>query len=120
MDIGTLRSYGLSKRSTTSDFPFDQDILVLRVMNKIFALIPLVANPPRVNLKCDPIWAEVLRQTYPSITAGYHMNKRHWNTVILDDSIPEEQILEMIDHAYDQVVKGLPKKDREALINGEN
>ncbi|MCA0452840.1 MAG: MmcQ/YjbR family DNA-binding protein [Chloroflexi bacterium] len=115
MDVETLKDYALSKPSTTSDFPFDEETLVIRVMGKIFALMSLNDSPSRVNLKCDPVWAEVLRQSYAAITAGYHMNKRHWNTILFDDTVPDDEILEMVDHAYEQVVKGLPKKDRERL-----
>ena len=117
MDTETLKDYALSKPATTHDFPFDEETLVIRVKNKIFALMSLNDSPSSVNLKCDPTWAEVLRQTYPAVIPGYHMNKRHWNTVKFDDTIPDDEILEMVDHAYEQVVKGLPKKDREALKN---
>ncbi len=116
MDIETLKNHALAKPATTQDFPFDEETMALRVKNKIFALVPITGTP-QANLKCDPDWAEILRQTYPSVTPGYHMNKRHWNTVIFDDTIPDDEILEMLDHAYDQVVKGLPKKVREALQN---
>lgn len=115
MDNETLKTYALGKKASTHDFPFDEETLVLRVKNKIFALIPLNASPQRVNLKCDPAWADILRQTYSAVTPGWHMNKQHWNTVLFDDTIPDDEILEMVDHAYAQVVKGLPKKDREAL-----
>jgi len=114
MDIETLKNYAFAKKGVTHDFPFGDDVLVIRVLGKMFALIPLDASP-RVNLKCDPAWAEILRQTYPAITPGYHMSKNHWNTLLLDGSIPDDEILEMVDHSYDQVVKGLPKKDRIAL-----
>jgi predicted DNA-binding protein (MmcQ/YjbR family) len=83
-------------------------------MGKIFALIPLDASP-RVNLKCDPTLATILRETYPAVTPGYHMSKIHWNTILLDGSISDDELLEMVDHAYDQVVKGLTKKDRALL-----
>ena len=115
MDIETLKDYALTKPSTTHDFPFDNETMVVRVKNKIFVLIPTKASPAQANFKCDPNLAEILRQTYKAVTPGYHMNKRHWNTVIFDDSIPDDEILEMVDHAYEQVVKGLPKKDQEAL-----
>lgn len=116
MDIETLKAYALGKKGTSFDFPFGDDVVVLRVMGKIFALIPL-NTAPRVNLKCEPMWAEVLRQTYPAVTPGYHMNKQHWNTIMLDDSIPDDEILEMVDHAYEQVVKGLKRAEREKLGN---
>src|SRR4029079_2884008 len=115
MDVETLKNYALSKPATTFDFPFDEETMTLRVKNKIFVLVPTKASPAQANFKCDPNLAEILRQTYSAITPGYHQNKRHWNTVIFDASISDDDILEMVDHAYDQVVKGLPKKDREAL-----
>ncbi len=115
MDIETLKTHALAKLATSFDFPFDSETMVIRVKGKIFVLVPINASPSRANFKCDPDLAEILRQTYKAVTPGYHMNKRHWNTVIFDGSIPDDEILEMVDHAYDQVVKGLPKKDREAL-----
>jgi predicted DNA-binding protein (MmcQ/YjbR family) len=114
MDVESLKRYALAKKGTSHDFPFGEDVLVLRVAGKIFALAPL-NETPRVNLKCDPVWAEVLRQTYPAVTPGYHMNKKHWNTILLDGSIPDDEVLEMVDHAYEQVVKGLTKKEREKI-----
>jgi len=115
MNNETLRAHGLANKGTSFDSPFGDDVVVLRVMGKIFALIPLNTSPERVNLKCDPVWAEVLRQTYPAITPGYHMNKKHWNTILFDDTVPDDEILEMVDHAYEQVVKALTKKEREQL-----
>ena len=115
MDLETLRAYALAKPATTHDFPFDDVTLVLRVKRKMFVVVPTDASPYQATLKCDPTLAEILRQTYPAVTPGYHANKRHWNTVVFDGSISDDEILEMVDHAYDQVVKGLPKKDREAL-----
>jgi predicted DNA-binding protein (MmcQ/YjbR family) len=114
MNVEQLRLACLGKRGTSSDFPFGPETLVFRVMGKIFALIPLDASP-RINLKCDPGWAEILRQTYSAVTPGYHMNKRHWNTVLLDGTIPDGEIDEMIDHAYLLVVKSLKRADREQL-----
>src|SRR4051794_18740411 len=116
MDVETLKNYALAKPFSTQDFPFDNETMALRVKNKIFALVPTKASPQRANLKCDPDWAEILRQTYKAVTPGYHMNKRHWNTIIFDGTISDDEILEMVDHAYDQVVKGLPKKVREVLL----
>lgn len=114
MDVETIKVHGLAKKGTSFDFPFDQETMVLRVMGKIFALMTAKGGRS-VNLKCDPDWAEVLRQTYPAVTPGYHMNKRHWNTIAFDGTVPDDEILEMVDHAYDQVVKGLKKADREKL-----
>lgn len=112
MDFATLRSYLLAKAGALEDFPFDDKTLVLKVGGKMFALLGLNEEPLRVNLKCDPLKAEVLRQRYPAVLPGYHMNKRHWNTVVLDGSVPEEEVLAMIDDSYELVVKGLPKAQR--------
>lgn len=115
IDRAALRGYCLSRKSARAEFPFGPEAEVFKVMGKMFALIPVDANPPTINLKCDPALAEMLRQTYPTVTPGYHMNKRHWNTVMVDGSIPDDEVLEMIDHSYGLVVKGLRKADRERL-----
>jgi predicted DNA-binding protein (MmcQ/YjbR family) len=96
------------------DFPFGEDVAIYKVMGKMFALIPVDATN-QISLKCDPTFAEVLRQTYAEGTPGWHLNKRHWNDVITDGSIPDDEIEEMIDHSYDLVVKGLSKKDQGKL-----
>jgi predicted DNA-binding protein (MmcQ/YjbR family) len=114
MDIQTLKSYALSKKATSSDYPFGEGVLVIRVMGKMFALIP-ETETERINLKCDPAFAEILRQTYPAVTGAYHMNKKHWNTVVLDGTIPDDEILDMVDESYRLVVRGLKKAEREAL-----
>jgi len=114
MDMQLIKDYCAAKKAATSDFPFGEDTLVYRVMGKIFALIPLDASP-RMNLKCDPEFAEILRQTHLAVTPGYHMNKKHWNTILIDGSISDDEILEMIDHSYDVVAKGLTKAEREKL-----
>ncbi len=80
MDIESLKNYAFAKKGVTHDFPFGDDVVVLRVLGKIFALIPLDVSP-RVNLKCDPAWAEILRQTYPAVLLGYHMNKSGWSII---------------------------------------
>jgi predicted DNA-binding protein (MmcQ/YjbR family) len=118
--LDDLREYCNSKPGAVEDFPFDEVTLVVKVRGKIFALMGTDQDPdtPSINLKCEPALAEMLRETYPAVVPGYHMNKRHWNTVTVDGSIPEPEIHEMIDHSYEQVVKSLPKKDREGLIGG--
>lgn len=118
--LDDLREYCNSKPGAMEDFPFDDVTLVIKVRGKIFALMAIdqEADTPRINLKCEPALAEMLRDTYPTVVPGYHMNKRHWNTVTVDGSIPESEILEMIDHSFEQVVKSLPKKMREELIGG--
>lgn len=120
MDIKNLKSYLLNKPGGTEDYPFGPDTLVYKVMGKMFALLGEDDNPLRINLKCDPDEALVLRDMYESVIPGYHMNKEHWNTVILDGSIPESEIKKMIDESYRLVVKSLKKSDKEklsALIN---
>lgn len=112
MDFEALRSYLLSKPAAVEDFPFDTSTLVLKVGGKMFAALGIHDEPLRINLKCDPGKAEVLREQYPAVQPGYHMNKRHWNTVRLDGSVPEPELLAMIDESYALVVKGLPKAQR--------
>ena len=92
---------------------------MLRVAGKMFALIAIDSVPLTINLKCEPELAVDLRDRYDAVRPGYHMNKRLWNTVTLDGSIRDREILEMVDHSYDEVVKTLKKKDREALAGGE-
>jgi predicted DNA-binding protein (MmcQ/YjbR family) len=115
MDRDTLRDYCLSKRSSTAEFPFGPEVEVLKVMGKMFALIPVITDPLTISLKCDPIRAEMLRQTYAAVQPGYHLSKRHWNTVTSDGTMPEDEILELIDHSYELVILGLKKADREKL-----
>ena len=116
MDFTTLKNHLLSKPGAVEEFPFDTVTLVIKVGGKMFALVGLNNDPLRLNLKCDPVKAEILRELYPAIQPGYHMNKRHWNTIILDGSIADEEILAMIDDSYALVVKGLPKSRRAALM----
>ena len=115
MNIETLREYCLSKKAVTEDFPFGESTLVFRVKNKIFLLVALDANPLQFNAKCDPGKAIELREEYDAVKPGYHMNKKHWNTVIIDGSISTRVIKEMIDDSYDLIVQSLPKKSREEL-----
>ncbi len=117
MKLDELRKLLLSKGRTTEETPFGPEALVYKVLGKMFALIAWEEDPLRISLKCDPDFALALRAQYPAVIPGYHMNKKHWNTVILDGSIPEEGILEMIDDSYDLVVKGLAKADREKLAH---
>jgi predicted DNA-binding protein (MmcQ/YjbR family) len=115
MTLEALRNHCLAKKAVTEDFPFDESTLVMRVMGKMFALISTTSVPLSVNLKCDPELAIELRDRYDAVEPGYHQNKKHWNTVTLDGSIPMKELKGMIDHSYDLVVKGLKKADREAL-----
>ena len=111
MDIEAIRAYCLTKKGVEEGFPFDETTLVIKVGGKIFVLMNLDGDPS-MNLKCDPDRAIELREENPAIIPGYHMNKKHWNTVILDGSLSKKLILEMIDHSYDLVLKSLPVKLR--------
>jgi predicted DNA-binding protein (MmcQ/YjbR family) len=110
-----LRSACLAFAGAGEEFPFDESNSVFKVAGKIFALSRLDADPLRVSLKCDPDLAVQLRMSHPAITAGYHLNKRHWNTVVLDGSVPDDLVREMIEDSYDLVVARLPKAQRERL-----
>lgn len=111
MHIDEFREYCLGKAGSEECFPFDETTLVFKVMGKMFALTSLDSDDFRVNLKCDPDRAIELRESHEDIIAGYHMSKKHWNTVILEDSVLDEDlILKLIDDSYDLVVKGLTKK----------
>lgn len=115
MNIEAFRDYCLTKKSVTEEFPFDEETLVFKVLGKIFALTGLERVPHEVNLKCDPEKAIELREEYDGlIFGGYHMNKKHWNTIMIE-SLPNELITEMIDHSYELVVSKLPKKLRESM-----
>jgi predicted DNA-binding protein (MmcQ/YjbR family) len=102
MNVEILREYCISKAHATEGFPFGENTLVFKVKGRIFALANLDGDLS-VNLKCDPLLALELREKYSAVTPGYHMNKKHWNTVILDGSIPDKEILDWIDHSYDLV-----------------
>jgi len=115
MNVETLREYCLSKKAVTEDFPFGETTLVFRVKNKIFLLVALDADPLQFNAKCDPGKAVELREEYDAVKPGFHMNKKHWNTVIIDGSISTRLIKEMIDDSYNLIVHSLPKKSREEL-----
>ena len=106
----------LSKKATTSGYPFDETTLVLKVMSKMYALIAEDESPLRITLKCDPENAQILRGIHKSIIPGYHMNKEHWNTIVVDGSLPDELIYKLIDDSYNLVAKGLKKSDREKLL----
>ncbi|MFG2365146.1 MmcQ/YjbR family DNA-binding protein [Streptomyces mirabilis] len=108
-----LRAFCLSFNATVEDFPFAPDISVFKVLGKLFALARLDARPLTVNLKCDPEDAVRLRGEHPGlIVPGYHMNKRHWNTVTVDGELPDRLVRELVEDSYDLVVAGLPKAER--------
>ncbi|SHJ88945.1 MmcQ/YjbR family DNA-binding protein [Pseudozobellia thermophila] len=112
MDIEAFRDYCLAKKGVTEELPFGPDTLVFKVMGKVFALTGLERLPQQVNLKCAPERALALRESYDgAIIAGYHMNKAHWNTIILH-KVPSNLVAELIDHSYDLVVAKFTKKLR--------
>lgn len=108
MNIESIREYCLAKPETEESFPFGEDTLVFKVAGKIFLLSNL-DGPLTMNLKCDPEKAIELRELYDLVTPGYHMSKKHWNTVIIDGSIPDRLLKEWIDHSFQQVIQSLPK-----------
>lgn len=118
MNVEEVRSVCIAGKGVTEGFPFDETTLVLKVGGKIFALINLDRNPS-VNLKCDPERSIDLRERYEAIIPGYHMNKLHWNTLILDGSLPERLVAELIKHSYDLVLASLPKKTQEEVNSGQ-
>jgi predicted DNA-binding protein (MmcQ/YjbR family) len=110
-----LKAFCLAFPGAGEEFPFDEANSVFKVAGKIFAITRLRAEPLRVSLKCDPDVAVQLRGQHPAITAGYHLNKRHWNTVVLDGSVPDQLVREMIEDSYDLVVAGLSRRQQEKL-----
>lgn len=114
MNIEEFREYCIQKPGVTEEFPFNEETLVFKVMGKMFALTNLVGDW-NLALKCDPEWAIELREQFPAIRPGYHMNKVHWNTVAMDGSLSQKLILELIDHSYQLVVAKLPGKLKNEL-----
>lgn len=114
MDIESFRDFCITRAGVTEEFPFDDKVLVFKVMNKMFALVD-VDLFESANLKCDPERALQLREQYAGIKPGYHMNKKHWNTVMMDGTVPDTLIEGLIDHSYELVVAGLSKKVRAEL-----
>ncbi len=115
MNIESFQQYCLTKKGTTEDFPFGPDTMCLKVMGKIFAITGLDAVPFKVNLKCDPDYAIELREQHPEIYPGWHMNKKHWNTVEFEGGLDAKLLRHLIDHSYDLVVSSLKKSEKEAL-----
>ncbi len=109
MDPTELRNALINFPAVTEEEPFGPDTIVYKVAGKVYAL-STYQSPLAVNLKCDPTRAQELRNRYDAVQPGYHMNKKHWNTVTIDGSLPQSLLLELIEHSYDLVVNGLPKK----------
>ena len=114
MNIETIREYCLSKNGVSEGFPFDETTLVFKVMGKMFLLANLDGELS-ISVKCDPEKAIEFREIFPSVVPGYHMNKRHWNTVFINGTISESIILSFIDHSYDLIIGSLPKNQQKEL-----
>jgi predicted DNA-binding protein (MmcQ/YjbR family) len=120
MNLETYYEYCLSKKGVTEHFPFDEDTLVFKVGGKMFALSSLLQwekGNPSVNLKCDPERAQELRAEYDAIQPGFHMSKVHWNTIAVNQDVPNALLKELIDHSYDLVFKSLTKKIQSEIID---
>jgi predicted DNA-binding protein (MmcQ/YjbR family) len=116
MNIEELRDYCIGKKGVTESFPFDEKILVFKVMNKMFALTN-VESCESVNLKCDPEKAIELRESYQGVLEGYHMSKKHWNTILLESDVKHSHLMQLIDDSYDLIASKLTKKEKETLAN---
>ena len=112
MDVVDFREYCLGKPDTTEGMPFGETVLVFKVGGKMFALMSLHEVPATANLKCDPDLALDLRDRYEQVRPGYHMNKKHWNTVEIEGGIPAGELRRMIDHSFELVIRSLPKAAR--------
>ncbi|KAF2956331.1 MmcQ/YjbR family DNA-binding protein [Marinitoga sp. 38H-ov] len=115
MDLENLKEYCLNKKGVWIDFPFDEENMVFKVGSKMFALTNINSERFWVNLKCDPFLSEKLREEYKGIIPGYHMNKKHWNTVYINEDVPDEKIKWLIDISYDLVFKSLKKSEKDEI-----
>ena len=115
MDVAALRARCLALPGATDEHPFGPGALVVKVSGRIFAIIGEDAEPPTISLKCEPELAALLRDAYAAVAPGYHLNKRHWNTVTVDGSVPDDELAAWIVDSYDLVVAGLPRAQRAAL-----
>ena len=115
MDREGMLAYLGGRPGSVEDYPFGDDVAVFKVGGRVFALCGLSGQPGSVSLKCDPTLAEALRDRYPAVRPGYHLNKRHWNTIELDGSVPADELAELVDHSWELVVAKLPRRDRDAL-----
>jgi predicted DNA-binding protein (MmcQ/YjbR family) len=115
MDATELRTWCLRQEGAFEDFPFGREVSVFKVAGKMFALSMLGRRPLEVSVKCEPDLAVALRDSYAAIRPGYHLNKRHWNTITLDDTLPDQLVRDLIEDSYDLVVSALPRRVREEL-----
>lgn len=116
MNLEKLEKILINKNGATKEFPFGDDVMVFKVINKIFALISLNDSPLNLNLKCDPNDAIAYREIYECVNQGYHMNKKYWNTVTLDGTMEDKILIEMIDDSYNLIVSKLTKKQQQELL----
>ena len=116
MDLEYIRKFCLDKKSVTESFPFGNTALVFKVAGKIFLILSIDSRPLQFNVKCDPEKAILLREEFSSVIPAFHMNKKHWNTLVLDGQVPVKQIREMIDESYALVVKSLPLQERKKIL----
>ncbi len=117
MNLEELEKILISKKSSNKEFPFNDDIMVFKVMNKMFALLAYKENQLRINLKCLPQDALAYRDIYECVKEGYHMNKKHWNTISIDGSMQDDILIDMINESYDLVVNKLSKKEKAKLLS---
>ncbi len=115
MDAAGLRACCVGMSGAVEDFPFGPETSVFKVGGKMFALVMLTGAPGGVNLKCDPDWALELRAVHAAVRPGYHMNKRHWNTVELDGTVDDDELRTMVEHSHELVVRSLPRRERDRL-----
>lgn len=115
MEALEIRTYCLEKKGVSEGFPFNETTLVFKVGGKMFLLIDLEAQPLSFSVKADPEWSAELRENYPQITGAYHMNKTHWNSVLVD-GLRKDLLLKLIDHSYDLVFNGLSKKVKQEIL----
>lgn len=119
MNIEELRAYCLSKRYASESFPFNETTLVFKVLGKAFLLTGIDEKPVSFNVKCEPAKAIALRGRYSFVLPGFHMNKKHWNTVVCEPGVSKQLLKDLIDHSYDQVVAGLPKKEKDKILKAK-
>ena len=115
MNRDSLLSYLIDRPGSVEDYPFGDDVAVFKVGGRVFALCALTGQPGSISLKCDPTLAGALRDRYPAVRPGYHLNKRHWNTIDLDGSVPGDELADLVDHSWELVVARLPRRNRDAL-----
>ena len=118
-DQKQLEDYMLAKPGAKLDYPFGEGVAVYKVMDKMFAIINEGKTPANISLKCDPLLAETLRERYEEVQPGYHLNKRHWNTIVVSGQLEKQEIFDLINHSYDLVVGGLTKQDQAKLVSAE-